>query len=305
MAHKGLRQLLFAQKNTIMNTVPTSMVAPGLQKDAALTTKEINITEYRGGELPYQIENIITANSVQTTFADLQTFLLVYLLEGGCDVQAVAQKSSSTTYDAVYNFTGDKRFMGFNFDYYLESKQRGCILTTKVNLDADEQLSLNQDSIFAVPRNLVTLGQGTRGVNYTKYRKPNLEYVASPINTLFVNNQNIVSRKLRLKSVGSELESGRGDVPMIEVTLEITINNTQSWELVNYLSKSKYASVALAERISPNGLETFNFGEGVLWRTHEFKHGIDNVYSTYRWKRMVSIHDIAIDTANNILTITE
>lgn len=305
MAHKALRQLLFTQKNTLMLATPVSMFAPGLMQNASLKTKEINVTEYRGGELPHKTENIITATSLQTNFRDLQVFMLVYNLEGGCDVQAVGQKNSSTTYDAVYNFTGDKRYMGFDFEYFLESNQRGCIVTGKVNLDADEQKSLNQDSIIAVPKDYVALGMGKRGVEPLKYRKPNLEYIQSPIGTSFVNNENIVSRKLRIKSVANQLESGRGDVPMIEVTLEVTINKTESWELVNYLNKNKYASIKLVERVSPTSLETFSFDDGVLWRTHEFNHGIDNIYSTYRWKRMVAIHDIAIDTNNNILSITE
>ena len=305
MAHKALRQLLCCQKNTLMNATPTSMYSPGLMKDASLKTRELNVAEYRGGELPFQTENVITATSLQANFADLNLFLLVYVLEGGCDVQAVSNKGTSTTYEAVYNFTGEKRFMGFDFEYFIESNQRGVLTTSKVNLDADEQLALNQDSIFAVPKDLSALGKGVRGVVYSKYRKPNLESAESPIGTSFVNNSNIVSRKFRMKSVANPLESGRGDIPMIEVTLEIVINKTRSWELVEYLSKSKYGSLKLTERVSPTSIETFSFGEGVLWRTHEFNHGIDNIYSTYRWKRMVSIHDISINTGTNVLEITE
>jgi hypothetical protein len=127
----------------------------------------------------------------------------------------------------------------------------------------------------------------------------------SPVVTPFVYGYEIIDRKLTIKTVGSKLEYDRSDLNWININLEITVNKAKAYDLVQYFTKSRYASVQLIDKVGSVDYETFNFGEGVLWRKHMVEIGKDKREIKFTFNRNVTPYDISVNYTNNILTVNE
>jgi hypothetical protein len=305
MAIKGIRQIFLCSKNTLLNVNPTLGNSPGLSSEAKLVFEDVPVVDYREGDLPDKVKHTLTAKTHQATF----WHLLYYITEfarNGCDVQAVGEKESSTpTYGNVFNYTGNNRFMGFDFEYVSATKEKSALLTFEVSLDYAEHNSLLQDSLTASVIDINSLGLGTRGVIPGNYRNPNFYSAASPIGTSLVNGFEIIDRKLTIKSVSSKLEFDRSDLNWININLELTVNRAKAYDLVQYFTKSRFASVQMVDKFDVASFETFNFNQGVLWRKHMVEIGKDKRDIKFTFNRNVTPYDISINTTTNILTVSE
>lgn len=305
MAVKGIRQILFCSKGQLLQVSPNNACSPGLSSEAKLVFEDVPVVDYREGDLPDKVKHTINARSHQVPFLLLYRFMTDFIFNG-VDVQAVGEKESATpTYGGIFNYTGSKRFMGFDFEYVSSSKEKYCDLTFECSMDYIEHNTLLQDALTATPINLSTLSLGNRGVNPDIYRNPNFHSMASPIATTFVNGYEIIDRKLTIKTVGSKLEYDRSDVNWINVNLEITINRATAWDLVQHFTKSRYAAVQMVDKIGLNNYENFTFNEGSLWRKHMVEIGKDKRDIKFTFNRNITPYDISVNYTHGILTVNE
>lgn len=305
MAIKGIRQVFFCKKDQLHDVSPGYGTSPGLSSEGKLTFEDVPVVDYREGDLPDKVKHTLNVRTHQIPFLYLYRFINFFALEG-CDLQAVGEKETSTpTYGGVFNYTGNKRFMGFDFEYVSGTKEKYCDLIFENSLDYAEHNTLLQDSLTAIPISLTGLSLGTRGVIPDYYRNPNFHSMNSPIATTFVNGHEIIERKLTIKSVGSKLEYDRSDLNWININLEITVNKAKAYDLVQYFTKSRYASMQIVDKVGMTTFEEFTFGEGVMWRKHMVEIGKDKRDIKFTFNRNVTPYDVNVNYTTNIITVNE
>ena len=303
-AIKGIRQSLFCDKDTLLEVSPTNAFSPGLSTENKLIYEDVPVTDYREGALPDKVNHKFNSRSNQVSFLVLSR-LVNLAIAGGCDLQVVTEKQAAAVYGGVYNYTGNKRFMGFDFEYVIGTKERYCDLNFECSMDYQEHNYLLQDALTASPRDLSTLSLGVKGVQPGLYRNPNFEALQHPVGTTLVNGYEIVDRKLTMKTVSGKLEFDRSDLQWFQFILEVTVNKAKAAELVSHFANSRYASIRMQERVSPSVVEMFNFGEGVMWRKHMVEIGKDKRDIKFTFQRNITPYDLNINTSTNILTVTE
>lgn len=304
-APKGIRQLFLCEKNTLMNSSPPNRYTPGLMTGAKFRYEDIGVEEIRGAELPDKVKHEIEFKSYQTTFQDLNVFHLVYGRQGGCDLQVVSEKQSASTYGGVYNFTGNQRFMGFNYEWLISGKDRSCKGILRRAIDYEAHLALLQDAMVATPKDLHALSMGHKGVDVSKYRNPGFGKLESPIGSTLVNGYQIVDRKFSMKSVSNDLEEDLFDWQYIEVTFEITTNKSLSWELIDYFSRARNAAIEMEEKLKNGIVEKYSFGEGVLWRKNMFDLDDKQRNVKFVFKRNINFEDFLINSGTQTLSVNE
>ncbi len=305
MAIKGIRQIMFCSKDQLLQPSPNYACSPGLSSEAKLVMEDVPVVDYREGDLPDKVKHTLTAKSHQVSFLILYRMFDDFIFNG-CDVQAVGEKESSTpTYGNVFNYTGAKRFMGFDFEYMSSTKEKSCLFTFEASLDYQEHNALLQDSLTAAALNLSSLSLGTKGVQPTLYRNPNFHSLNHPVATTFVNGHEIIDRKLTIKSVSSKLEYDRSDLNWININLELTVNKAKAYDLVQHFTKSRYAGIQMIDRIGTSSYENFTFNEGVLWRKHMVEIGKDKREIKFTFNRNITPYDITINSTNNTFTVSE
>lgn len=304
MAIKGIRQIIAASKNTLLTT-PVNIYSPGLSSDASHTFNDVTIKEHREAELPDKVLSTVMATSRQTQLWQLAIMIGDYSING-CDLQIVSEKENPwSPTGGVFNYTGNTRFMGFDFEYLLGGKDRSTKITGEVALDYEEHVALMQNSLVATALDGVAVGVGKKGVQPGQYRAPKFVKVDSPSGTTLVNGFELIDRKLSFKSISSKLEYNRSVLNWVQVMLELKINKANGQDLIDYFTKTRYAAIQMQERVSSSVIETFNFGEGVLWRAHNFSSMTNARDITLRFTRNIAPFDIVIDAGTHTLTINE
>lgn len=299
----GIRQALFCTKGTLATT-PTYSIAMGLGDDCSLEMPEQPIKGYQDEDLPNEMNFKAGFKTYQPTVTKLANLFLVHAITGGMDAQLVGEKYFTDTYSGVYNFNGPN-FMGIDFELVESMKARYLQLTGEVSLPIENALALIQSSIVNTPKDLNTLSLGHRGKNIADYKHPFFGKAESPSGTLLCNGEEIVDRTLTIKSEGNKLQYNRTRINWVRVTLEITIDKSKSYQLVEYLVKDRNASVVLEEKDSASVVERWSFGAGVLYRKHEMSIAKDDANIKLSFEKKLPLFDFAFNTGTNSISVAE
>ena len=299
----GIRQALFCTKGTLATT-PTNSIAMGLGDDCSLEMPELPVKGYQDEDLPNEMNFKAGFKTYQPTVTKLANLFLVHALTGGMDAQLVGEKYYTNSYSGVYNFNGNN-FMGIDFKLIESMKARYLELTGEVSLPIENALALLQSSIVNTPEDLNTLSLGHRGKNLADYKHPFFGKIESPANTLLCNGEKIVDRSLTLESIGSKLQFNRTRISWVRVLLELTIDKSKSFELVEYLVKDRKAAVVIEEKDSVSVVERWSFGEGVLYRKHEMSVAKDDAMIKLTFEKKLPLFDFGFNTGTNTISVSQ
>jgi len=299
----GIRQALFCTKGTL-NTTPTYAIAMGLGDECSLEMPEQTIKGYQDEDLPNEMNFKAGFKTYQPTVAKMAGLFLVHGISGGVDAHFVGEKYFTDTYSGVYDFAGNN-FMGLDFEIVESMRTRYMQLTGEVSLPIESAMALLQSSIVNAPKDLNALSLGHRGKNLADYKHPFFGSASSPAGTLLCNGEQIADRTLTLKSEGSKLQFNRTRISWVRVILELTIDKSKSFELVEYLVKDRKAAVVLEERNSVSETETWNFGEGVLYRKHEMAVSKDDAMIKLTYEKKLPLFDFAFNTGTNTISVAQ
>jgi hypothetical protein len=299
----GIRQALFCTKGTL-STTPTYAIPMGLGDECSLEMPEQTIKGYQDEDLPNEMNFKAGFKTYQPTVSKMAGLFLVHGIAGGVDAQFVGERYFTDTYSGVYNFEGNN-FMGLDFEIVESMRTRYMQLTGEVSLPIENALALLQSSIINTPKDLNGLGLGHRGKNLADYKHPFFGTVQSPAATLLCNGEQIVDRNLTVKSEGSKLQYNRTRINWVRVILELTIDKSKSYELVEYLVKDRKAAIVLEERDSVSETETWNFGEGVLYRKHEMAVSKDDAMIKLTYEKKLPLFDFAFNTTSRTISVAQ
>lgn len=299
----GIRQALVCTKGTL-NTTPTYAIPMGLGDDCSLEMPEVPIKGYQDEDLPNEMNFKANFKTYQPTVSKLAGLFLIHGIQGGVDAQFVGEKYATGAYSGVYNFGGNN-FMGLDFEVVESMKARYIQISPEVSLPIETALALLQSSIVNTPKDLNALSLGHRGKNLTDYKHPFFGSAQSPASTLLCNGEQIMDRTLTLKSEGSKLQFNRTRISWVRVMLELTIDKSKSFELVEYLVKDRKAAVVLEERDSVSSLQTWSFGEGVLYRKHEMAVSKDDAMIKLSFEKKLPLFDFAFNVGTKTISVTQ
>lgn len=298
----GIRQAVFCQKGKL--NAPVYPIAMGLGDDCSLEMPEQTIKGYQDEDLPNEMNFKANFKTYQPTVGKMAGLFHIYGIEGGADAQFVGEKYFTNTYSGIYNFDGSN-FMGIDFEIVQSMKARYMQITGEVSLPIETGLVLQQSAIVNTPIDLFALGLGHRGKNILEYKHPSFGSIQSPTGTLLCNGAEIADRTLTLKSEGTKLQFNRTRVSWVRVTLEITIDRSKSWQLVEYLVKNRNAEIILEEKDSLSTTQTWVFGEGVLYRKHEMSISKDDAFIKLSYEKKLPLFDFAFDIGLNRVVVSQ
>lgn len=298
----GIRQAFFATKGSIGS--PTYPIAMGLGDDCSLEMPEQPIKGYQDEDLPNEMNFKASFKTYQPTVTKLSNLFGIHAVNGGCDAQFVGEKYAASTYSGVYNFAG-AAFMGIDFELVESMRARYLQLTGEVALPIENALTLLQSSIVNAAWSLPGLSLGNRGQNIADYKHPFFGSAQSPSGTLLCNGEEIMDRTLTIKSEGTKLQYNRTRINWVRVMLELTIDKSKSYQLVEYLVKSRNASVVLTEKDSESVNETWSFAEGVLYRKHAMSVAKDDAMIKLTFEKKLPLADFAFNTSTNTISVAQ
>lgn len=299
----GIRQAMFCKKGSFAS--PSEIIAMGLGDEASLEITEQPIKGYQDEDLPHETNFKANFKTYQPTVTKIVNLILVHGVNGGVDAQFVGEKAFlGNVYTGVYDFSG-ANFLGLDFEIGLTMRSRYLQVTGEASLPNEVALMLLQSSITNTPKDLNALGLGHRGKNINDYKHPFFGSAQSPAGTLLCNGEEIVDRSLVIKSEGSKLQYNRTKINYARVVLEITIDKNRSWQLIEYLTKDRKASIRLEEKNSISAVETWEFGEGVLYRKHEMPISKDDSFIKLTFEKKIPLYDFGYDIPTNKISVTQ
>lgn len=299
----GIRQAMFCKKGSLAS--PTEIIAMGLGDEASLEITEQPIKGYQDEDLPHETNFKAMFKTYQPTVTKIVNLLLVHGVAGGVDAQFVGEKAYlSSVYTGVYDFSG-ANFLGLDFEIALTMRSRYIQMTGEASLPNEVALMILQSSITNTPKDLNALSLGHRGKNLADYKHPFYGSAQSPAGTLLCNGEEIVDRSLIIRSEGSKLQYNRTRINYARVLLELTIDKNRSYQLIEYLTKDRKASVKLEEKNSVSAVETWEFGEGVLFRKHEMPISKDDTFIKLTYEKKIPLYDFGYDVPNNKISVSQ
>ena len=303
MSLVGVRQIFSCSKGTLSG-VPQYVIAMGYGDEASLEIIENTIKGYNEDDLPNEINFKASFKTYQPSLSRLAYLIQDYSSKNGADFQIVGEKQSAGVYSGVYNLNGNN-FMGIDFEWVESMRSRYAQLIGEVALPYQEGLLVLQSAIVNSPEDLNVLGHGHRGKRIDLYKNPYFGSMQSPSGTILCNGYEVLDRVLTLKTEGDKLQYNRTRVKWIRLTLELTIDRSKSYELVEYLAKTRNTTLKLEEKDGATVVQTWDFGDGVLMRKQSMNINKNDAQIKLNYEKLLPLADFTINTALNKVSVTQ
>lgn len=274
----GIKAVILDKKNYIDSVTATNRIFLGIRKEGSLIIKtKDDIKDYR--ERPLQ--NYMNANAqfttLQSSIAQLQILTQIFAPDGTIDALIIGEKNSSSTYDGVYKFTSayNSCGIGLDFEFLRSNLENSCSYTLETDLEIDDAKTLITQANTLGSQSLPIISGGD-GDSFANYGTPYLISFQHPTSTEVFAKNEIIERKLSLKTVGSKNAYNQTIIDYILINLELTALNSTASKLDAILQTSPDAGIQIQNKNKVAGsvvTETFTLGQGVLNRTDEFTLG--------------------------------
>ncbi|HEX2868807.1 MAG TPA: hypothetical protein VHO03_17330 [Ignavibacteriales bacterium] len=260
----GIKSLIMCDGGTLATT-PVDAIAVGLRNGASHKFGPYrSVKDYRNGEFPNLYQHTVEAETIQPTMQLMQKIFTKWMnLKGDVQLVTNPQDPSDGTTDDVIKFVGNNA-IGIAGEFKYTDEKRSAIITMKRALSAAAHQALidAMDSDTAV----TVTGITGRGEDSSLFRPFNLLALEAPKATaLLVDNADIDSMSLSIKSIGSEVKlQGYDLVSKVNVTLEINLLNASAAKIVEILGKGASPSVLVKFANSSTFYDAFDFAAGAL-----------------------------------------
>ena len=295
----GIRQAFCCDRNSLPTT-PIYIVPQGLGDEGKLEILENHISGNNDEYFPSETNFKVSWKTFQMDMYILGRLIFFGQIRGA-DFEVTTEKTG-LTYAGCYKFTGEK-FLGIDWTWLESKAERSCEVIGEAAYPDDEAKVLIQSAIVNTPTNLVPLGFLQKGKFTGNLVKPYFGHAKSPAGVILCNGEEIVDRKLTIKPVTAKINYNRSKTNYININLELTIDQTKSQDLLNYLNKSRLAYVELFEKFGVSSGYTYKFHDGVLWRKHSQTVGKSEGNVKLSFNRNVTSSDVVVDGATGTVNV--
>jgi hypothetical protein len=286
----GIKQIGFCDAGTLL-TSPTGSEVIGLRNEAKLIIEPFKtVKDYRERELPNMQNFKLEAESLQFRMKQLKA--MIGFVNLNADVQIQTQPQSFPGYD-VFQFAGVNK-LGLGFEYMITAEKRSCKVMLEGAMEEDKAVTFIDAADSTV---LEDLGFTGEGADFTSYKAPYFLAFEFPKATAIISSDDIIERKLTIKTKGKKDIYNRDIVDYLTVELEITGRNAAISDVITMFNKTLGASVVIKEKNGASTFDGFDFATGVLTKTQTLS--IDDTERTMKVKFIgdVPIYDITWDLA--------
>lgn len=283
-----------------------------LRKPAMLEFTDETITEYRGREIP----NYTKAKLTVPTF-NIGRPLLYYLNQqvygGTVAIEAVAAKNGVSTYDGVFRFdtTGSKA-MGIDYTYTISDKERVAEVVYEARFSKKVAQEIIASGSTYSPKSAGVIEGGSSNIGtFTQahYYNPSLNTIkfkndGAGAYTVLVQPEDVISRKLELKTEGRKTIDNRTVVDYIVATVEYEIAAAQasSMSALHQNDITDWAPEIVHIENNPTGTESHVFENGVLSWNFSATVGDDARNIKMKFTGKIPIYNISYDEPTNTYT---
>ncbi len=265
IAKAGIRRIaLWDKANTEAGIIVLTMRQAG---KLTITDKE-DIKDFRNRVLPDMINFKIEAVSYDIG-RPLLYYLLVHAKADGVSTEVITRKISTGVYDGIFSFAGDN-FLGLDFEYTMSQKERSAKIMLEATYERDIALAILNDAYGNnTPNDLNGFDEVSFLTDY--YRPAYFSYCkyGSSDTVLFTKDQ-IVSRKLTVKSKGNKTVYDRTIVNMLDVLFEVELAKSEIGDIKTFFESIPVApKLSLQEKDPAGKSELHVFKEGVLSLSRE------------------------------------
>ena len=243
MGRAGFKQIGLCDAGTLLTT-PTTPLVIGLRQAASLDMEPFkSVKDYRERELPNKTNFKFGGESLQTTIKVLKQLIGFVNLNADAQIQTTPQSATAGSED-VFQFVGDNK-LGVGFEYMITADKRSCKIMLEGAMEDDRAKTL----IDAADTNsLANLGIAGEGVDFTKYRAPYFLAFEFPKSTALITPNDIIERKLTIKTKGKKDIYNKDIVDYLAVELELTGKNATITDIMNLYNKTLGASILIKEK---------------------------------------------------------
>ena len=290
MSRAGFKQIGMCNAGTLLTT-PVNPTVIGLRQEATLDIEpHKTIKDYRDRELPNMHNFKFSGETLQGTMKVLKALVGFVNLNADVQIQTTPQSATAGSED-VFQFTGDNK-LAVGFEYSITGEKRSCKIMFEGAMEQDRAISV----IDAADSNtFVSLGGTCEGVDFTKYRAPRFLAFEFPDGTSLISMDDIVERKLIIKTKGKKDIYNRDIVDYLTVELSLTGKNAAITDLVTLYNKSLGASVTVQEKNSGSHYDGFEFAANVLTHSPSAKFADNDRLRTVKFTGDVPIYDVSFD----------
>jgi hypothetical protein len=239
-ANVGINQIAIVDKGTLLTT-PAGIIALGLRTPSSLEFAPFNpITDYRDRDLRNMINARIQAKTLQPTLAMLNNLFTYILPDRGGDVELLAVPQSSGVDGGCFQFNGNDNYMGVEFDWIMNAKERTLAFDLQVALEFEEMKAL----IDAADSNtLVTLGLSNYGIDFTKQKHP---YIV--LGDATFTKDELIDYNFSFKNIGGERSLyNRLITDYIQIQFDFIVRAATISNIVTVLGRDQSPAVTIRE----------------------------------------------------------
>lgn len=291
----GIRQAFACQKNSLGNShqYPVFM---GIGDQGKLEISDAIVKGYNEEDLPQYVNHKASWRSFQISLFDLAYLQLIYAAQDGADVEIVTEKIG-TAYSGVWKFAGGNKFMGVDWTYMESMKERYIEFIGEVALPLEDHKTLLQAAVTNLPTNIPAAfpGKTDRGRSEALYQTPFFGSVNSPAGSVICNDFELVDYKHIIKTVTEKIAYNRSKTNWLQIMVELTINRTQAWQLLDYFNRKRDAAVVLVTKYKDGSSITYTYPEGVLFRKQDYVQDKQNANIKLTFTRNIPVADLAVN----------
>lgn len=261
-----------------------------LRKPATLEISDIAVEDFRGRQLPLYTQFNLKVDSYNMGRTGLPSiYHLLPMANADNDKPVVLEVATAgntaTTYSGVYKFAPGSN-LGVSWEYMFTEQERMVSLEFNGKLEKSVANALMTAAKTAEPTDATALGLPTTVPSFRteQWQTPYLEFVKyDPAgltgDTLIVDQDDIISRKFSIKTVGRKTIYDRQINDYLEVNLELVIadasaTNLETWH--NMTTSLDFApKITLKEKNADGGSESHIFNAGTLTLTSASTIGDD------------------------------
>lgn len=258
----GIRRLAFWEPDAS----PGEIINLSNRGAATLTiTEKDSVRDYKNRVKPHMINFKVEAKDFS-----IGRPLLYYLLRRAGDSRVSAEVvtratalSPSAVYDGVYQFIDESNALGIDFDYIIDGAERSAAITLEKSFDWLAGKTIIDAALTVNPATLS--GFDVDHYDGSMYRSPKFEFAKyGASDTVLFDSQEIISRKLSLKTNSTKNIYDTSTVHYIDVSFEVELSKAGKSDIKSFFEITDCPKLILRET-DPNGLyEEHVFNAGVL-----------------------------------------
>lgn len=277
----GIRQIVLCKrlKSDGTNAALTDKLFPenlSLRGKTALKIKTDGIRTHRNQLIRTFAELGLEVSAYNSNLQTLANLIQNYAADGGVLAQIVTEKTSADAYGGVFNLDG-ANFVGFEFEFYRNTKESGCKVTLANKIPVANLAPL----IASAGTNTALFADAALDVSAAY--QPDLVYVYTPSSKELFRIDEIDDYSIKFIGKGVKNErTGRTIVNTVSVVIEVQALDATIKKMVEILGKNPNSNVMIHQS-APVG-ELIEIQTGAVSRREEFEIGDDKSFAKVIWE---------------------